>query len=609
MHKAFLGVEPATIEWKQVEWREIEKNGAQQFAPYSPQFDDVYFNTQDGIAESKYVFIEGNQLEQRFAEQPDSFSIFETGFGSGLNFLLTANLWQQLNPSGHLNYYSVEQFPIQTSDLVRIYQELNLESDFFEPLIAQYPPLLPGVFPINISSNITLHLIFYPLEKALKEVALNNSQKIDAWFLDGFAPSKNPQMWHKGLWHFMALNAINEAPRQTSVATFTSASEVRKMLQHYGFEVTKRKGFGYKREMLAAKFAEKKLSTPKANLASDYSLPRQKPNKVAVIGAGLAGTSLAYQLNQQGVEVHIFDKSPQLAAGASKMPALLAMPNLSIDHNSFSQLTFAGLNSISDFLSKHPYLLRADKAVQLASEKYSEFQLKNYLDIYQNRIDIKKSAKSSLYDFAIELMALQVNGPELCDAFIRQIPIQQIHLNSKVRNLDQLQEFDQIVIATGYSDLLQTIGLQLPSVMPLRGQITAVKAKYSLGHPINYDGHLFQEKEDWILGATFETNHDDSLNKDDDLLNIEQANRQFALGLSSSKISKSYAGIRASSFDRFPYCGFYTEHNGQNIWLNYGYGTRGLCLSLLGAEVISCAMLNKTLPISKTLLQKISPRR
>ncbi len=602
MHKAFLGVEPAKIEW-----REIEKNGTKQFAPYSPEFDDIYFNTLDGIAESEYVFIEGNNLNEKFQSEPNEFSIFETGFGTGLNFLLTANLWQKTNPHGHLSYYSVEQFPIQKADLKKIYQELNLECDLVEPLIDQYPPILPGVFTIRVSNNITLHLIFYPLEKALKEIALNAIQKIDAWFLDGFAPSKNPTMWHKGLWHFMALSAINETNRKTSVATFTAASNVRKMLQHYGFKVSKRKGFGLKREMLTANFDHKQLSSPKPDLVSSYIENCNKPKKVAIVGAGLAGASLAYLLHRHDIEVHLFEQSDSIAAGASKMPALLAMPNLSLDHNSYSQLTFSGLRSIKSFLLQHPHLKDANRAVQLESEKYSKCQLEKYLDIYHHRIDIQSTILAPHSEFALELDAVQVNGPEICSEFVKAIPSKQIHLNTKIESFKLLECFDHIVLSTGFSALLEK--LKLPTVMPLRGQVTRTKAKSSLTHPINYDGHLFQQQDNWIIGATFENSSDDSLKPTDDLANIKLANSRLNLQIKAGEILNSYAGIRASSFDRFPYCGKYFKKDEQTVWLNYGYGTRGLCLSLLGAETITASMMGTSLPISKTLLQKLSPHR
>ncbi|WP_251359626.1 tRNA (5-methylaminomethyl-2-thiouridine)(34)-methyltransferase MnmD [Kangiella sp. TOML190] len=627
MHNAFQAVEPAKLEWRQ-----IARNGSNYLAPYSTAFDDIYFNTHNGIEESEYVFLQGNQLEERFSKQPKQFTIFETGFGSGLNFLLSASLWEQTNPNGKLDYYSVEQFPIKPDDLSKIYQQLKLKellnpfiANIIDKLLTDYPPILPGVYPIQISSKITLHLLFFPLEQALKEIAVNASFSVDAWFLDGFAPSKNPQMWHKGLWHFMALHSHSanaSDPNNTqssSVATFTAASQVRKMLQYYGFEVIKRQGFGHKREMLTAKFVKKELSTPKPNLASSYLETRKPTKKIAIIGAGLAGCSSAYVLQKAGFAVEIFEQGSKLASGASKMPALLASPNFSIDHNSFSQLTFSGFYRLQQFFAEHSELVDAKQVLQLANEKYSDHQLQQYLELYQNRlhselrwssIENKTPRPTTVERKALLSPAIQINGEKLCEYWLKTIPSKHIHLNHKITSLDQLSGFDCLIIASGHGSLLNNLGLsELPAVMPLRGQLTSIKAPYRLDLPINYQGHLFQEDEQWHLGASFDNSLDESVWPADNQKNIELANQELGLALPANQKCSSKVGIRASSFDRFPFCGFYQNSEQQTIWLNYGYGTRGLNLTLLCAEVIAASLQNKTLPLSKNLLQRLSPKR
>ncbi|MRX26542.1 tRNA (5-methylaminomethyl-2-thiouridine)(34)-methyltransferase MnmD [Kangiella sp. HZ709] len=608
MHQAFLGVEPANIEW-----REIEKNGKTYSAPYSPNFDDIYFNTQDGIAESQYVFLRGNDLEQRFLQQPCQFSIFETGFGSGLNFLLAAKLWQQTNPNGHLNYYSVEQFPITPVDLRKIYKELNLDNPLIDSLLEQYPSILPGIHPVIISECITLYLIFYPLDKGLKEIAINQSEKIDAWFLDGFAPSKNPTMWHKGLWHFMALKAVNNTKQKTTVATFTAASEVRKMLQHYGFEVIKRKGYGYKREMLTARFEEKKLSNPKPDLFTDYIVARNTPKRIAIIGAGLAGAACAYELNKAGLEVDVYDKSTAPASGASKMPAMLATPNCSIDHNAFSQLTFAGMQSLTNLLGQKEHLVEAWQALVTTNDKYSEFHIEQYYSIYKSRLgtNIKKAIDTNFTKkLSLIVPAVQLNGPSYCDYLLSKIPPKKMHFNTEINSLEQLKDYDSVIICTGHCTLLNDVYSSLfPSIMPLRGQLTETKKLYSIERPINHEGHLFQDQHSWYIGATFDARTDDSIRAQDDLDNIRQAKEKLDIDIEASNIKSSYAGIRASTYDRFPYCGLFSETQQQSIWLNYGYGTRGLNLSLLGAQIIKASLINQTLPISKNLLKRLTPKR
>ncbi len=609
MHNAFQGVAAA-----QLEWREINQDGKTYFAPYSPQFDDIYFNTHNGIAESQYVFLEGNQLTKRFQQADNDFVIFETGFGSGLNFLLTAKLWQQAKNKQHLHFYSIEQFPITSNDLERIYHQLNIRNSISEQLLDQYPPILPGIYPIQIAPDITLHLIFFPLTQALKEIAINDEFKVDAWFLDGFAPSKNPEMWHKGLWHFMALHAVNNESRQTSLATFTAASEIRKMLQHYGFKVQKHKGFGHKREMLVAQFDQKQLSTTKPTLASDYLSASNKPQRIAIIGAGLAGCTTAYCLKQAGFEIEIFEQGNKVVSGASKMPALLAMPNLSIDHNAFSQLTFSGFYRLYQFAKQHPELIAAWQTSQLSSEKYSSYQLDKYFKQYKDRViknfDWQSEDNNQFQQEALLLPAIQVDGKTYCEFLIKQLEPNKIHLNTQIKSLAELKSFDQVIVCTGHGTILNNLGIKtLPTVMPLRGQLTGIKAETNLQYPINYDGHLFQKEQQWLLGATFENSLDSSVKKEDDQSNLAQANHRLGLDLQLNKNVKSYVGIRASSYDRFPFCGLYRQNQKQTVWLNYGYGTRGLCLSLLMADIIKTSMNNETLPVSKNILQRLSPKR
>lgn len=259
MHNAFLGVEPANIEWRPAKIREGSTESP-PLVPYSKQFNDIYFDSRDGKAETDYVFLDGNKLPERFAALTEgSFTIVETGFGTGLNLLRTCELWRntQKGSKAVLNFISIEQYPISPDDLQKMYLALGVESEFTEELLAQYPPAMPGVYTIELPCRIMLRLILCPIDKALKEFAAGSEFKVDAWYLDGFAPSKNPQMWSKGLLHFMALHAVNNGERQTTFATFTAASMVRKQLRHYGFEVAKQKGFGFKREMLVGSFRKR----------------------------------------------------------------------------------------------------------------------------------------------------------------------------------------------------------------------------------------------------------------------------------------------------------------------------------------------------------------
>ncbi|ACV26384.1 tRNA (5-methylaminomethyl-2-thiouridine)(34)-methyltransferase MnmD [Kangiella koreensis] len=631
MHNAFLGVEPARIEWRPAKVREGSTEQA-PLIPYSTRFNDIYFDTRDGVAETDYVFLESNHLPKRFKTLNQSeFVIVETGFGTGLNFLRTCKLWHELknqraNPNAQLSFISIEQYPLAPDDLQKMYQALDIESEFTEQLIAQYPPAMPGVYTIELPHNIKLTLILNPIDKALKEFAAGEDFKVDAWYLDGFAPSKNPDMWAKGLLHFMALHGVNTAVRRTTFATFTAASVVRKQLHHYGFTVKKQTGFGSKRHMLVGTFTEKKISSPHPTIADDYflSAPANKP-KIAIVGAGLAGCASAYALHKRGFEVHLFDQASTVASGASKMPALLATPNISLDHNAFSQLTFLGMAHLQSYLHKHhrkhPEMSYSETCLQLGSEKYSEWQLDQYIKVYQGRywdpqlLTWHKTSINGKEHRGLLIPGYLVNGPVFCKSLINTIPQKQIHLSHAIESLEELIEFDHIILATGHHTLLNKLADNEPALSPLRGQLTALtqkpKQRLGLDYPINYDGHLFECDNSLVVGATFDMSLDESINPDDRKKNIQQANERFGLKLGENKHCTDYVGIRAATYDRYPYCGPLTRQSGNSpmIWANYGFGTRGLCLSLLCAEIISSAINHESLPLPKFLLQRISPNR
>ncbi len=219
-----------------------------QGIPFSLQFDDIYFSSADGIGESKYNFLDGNNLYERFSQNTtEVFTIAETGFGTGLNFLLSANLWQQTAPSNQkLHYISVEKYPISATVLQEIYQQQKWENQITQQLLANYPEPNTGIYHINITNDICLTLLFGDAVNLFSQYDFIT----DAWFLDGFAPSKNPSMWTDELYQCMA----NHSKKGTTFATFTAASSVRKGLIDAGFTVEKSKGFGKKRERLLGSF-------------------------------------------------------------------------------------------------------------------------------------------------------------------------------------------------------------------------------------------------------------------------------------------------------------------------------------------------------------------
>ena len=229
-----------------IEWRDGQ--------PYASAFQDVYFSTDNGLLETDYVFLQGNELVNRWQSlNANTFTIAETGFGTGLNFLCAAKLWLETAPKeARLHFISVEKYPLSLVEItaaLRLWPTLNALS---EPFLAQYERLLNGATSILLFDNrIQLSLLIADATEAYQSNYVEHTNLIvDAWFLDGFAPAKNPDMWQAALFKNMALLSNTS----TTFATFTSASAVRRALINAGFVVIKQSGFGKKREMLQGHF-------------------------------------------------------------------------------------------------------------------------------------------------------------------------------------------------------------------------------------------------------------------------------------------------------------------------------------------------------------------
>lgn len=216
--------------------------------PYSTAFGDVYFSSDDGLLETEYVFIQGNALVSRWQSLTDNnFTILETGFGTGLNFLCACKSWLAHAPANAaLHFTSVEKYPLSPTDMHKALQHWPALQPIADELLAQYETLLNAGTATLFNGRTRLQVLFGDATECLSKI----DTKADAWFLDGFAPSKNPEMWQPALFEQMA----RLSQPHTTFATFTSAGIVRRGLTAAGFKVNKQPGFGKKREMICGYF-------------------------------------------------------------------------------------------------------------------------------------------------------------------------------------------------------------------------------------------------------------------------------------------------------------------------------------------------------------------
>jgi tRNA 5-methylaminomethyl-2-thiouridine biosynthesis bifunctional protein len=210
--------------------------------PTSTDYDDVYFMPNHAFAEIDFVSLRGNGLHERFMEA-SNFTIAELGFGTGLNFHLTNQLWRKMaSKDAKLTYISIEKHPINADDLANLHEKLGIAKNSQE-WRTQYPLPIYGVYTLHLSHNVQLVLMFMEASDGVAQIA---DASVDSWFLDGFAPAKNPEMWSDDIMRGVA----RTLQAQGTFATFTAASMVRQSLQQHGLVVEKIKGYGCKRHML-----------------------------------------------------------------------------------------------------------------------------------------------------------------------------------------------------------------------------------------------------------------------------------------------------------------------------------------------------------------------
>ena len=293
--------------------------------PYAPTYADSYFGSDDPEAEGQHVFLNGNHLPQRW-QNAHYFTIGELGYGSGLNFLITADCWLKMHGKcQHLTYIGFERSPLSSDQQSHILQLApNCDPTLKNTIINNNPPPLAGYHRLEFCEGRIRLLLIYG--EALPTLA-NISAKMDAWYLDGFSPATNPDLWTDEIFEEVARLS---AP-QATLATYSVAGHVRRGLNKVGFNVQKQAGFGRKRHMLCAEFMGK-ATNPIASKTPWF--PRQKISKTAsnvtIIGNGIAAIMLHRALANRGIETQRITMNSDNAECASTVPIGILAPKLQL---------------------------------------------------------------------------------------------------------------------------------------------------------------------------------------------------------------------------------------------------------------------------------------
>ncbi|MEL7295625.1 MAG: bifunctional tRNA (5-methylaminomethyl-2-thiouridine)(34)-methyltransferase MnmD/FAD-dependent 5-carboxymethylaminomethyl-2-thiouridine(34) oxidoreductase MnmC [Pseudomonadota bacterium] len=298
--------------------------------PVADHFDDVYFSNDSGIDETQHVFVAGNDLAERWQQwRNPTFVIAETGFGTGLNFLVAMRAFNEFraanpdHPLKRLYFITTEKFPLPQQDMQRALEAFPALKDEAQALASLYPMGLEGCHRLHFDNHsTTLDLWIGDVHELLPQWHSPVNGLIDAWFLDGFAPSKNPDMWTDALFSQMA----RLSKTGTTFGTFTAAGIVKRGLAGVGFTIKKRNGFGRKRDMLTGVFdqdhenVQHKLRLPAGPYYRYVNGSLDKTSKVAVVGSGLAAATACLALVKRGICTTLYFDGDTLASGASGNP-------------------------------------------------------------------------------------------------------------------------------------------------------------------------------------------------------------------------------------------------------------------------------------------------
>jgi tRNA 5-methylaminomethyl-2-thiouridine biosynthesis bifunctional protein len=599
--------------------------------PRSALFDDVYHSASGGEAQARHVFLAGNALPARWAGR-HSFTVVETGFGLGLNFLET---WRAFDDGpgrpAHLHYVSVEAHPLDVDALRRAHAGRHDHAARVRDLVACWPLPLRGFHRLHFASpgrhsaGVTLTLLFGDAAEMLAQL----DARADALFLDGFAPARNPHIWSPAV--FAALAALSSTG--TTVATWSVASSVRDGLAAAGFAVEKRPGFSGKRDMLAGEFRRG---------AATASPPRTR--HAIVLGAGLAGTACAQRLAARGWDVDVIERNSAPAQEASGNPLGLAAPLLNLADGSNARFSraaflyalnhFAAVNAATDDAVRIATrgvlrIARDERDGQRFERLLRELQVPaafaRYTDIAEgSRLAGRPVSRAGIwFPTGITVVPSSVCAGNLAAAGGRV----RLHLDATAATLEnatdgwRILSADRTVIASApvviiasAIDSLQFQQARHLRLEAIRGQVTILPADAMrrIAVPITGESHALTLPDGRVLiGASFQPGDAErAVRVADHVANMQRIEAQlpgFCDGLDAQAL-QGRASFRTVTPDRLPVFGALT-HAAPGLYVATGLGARGMVWAPLGAELIAASIEGEPLPVSRDLVAAVTPAR
>ena len=613
-------------------------------AAFSRRYGDVYASRSGALGQARHVFLGGNGLPARWAAR-DQFVILETGFGLGVNFLATWQAWREdRGRPRRLHFVSVERHPLAAADL------LGAAPQPLQQLAAQlaraWPPPLTGLHRLPFEQGaVTLTLGLGDARALIPDLTLG----ADAFYLDGFAPDRNPELWEPPL-----LKALARLARPgATLATWTTARAVRDALAAGGFQVELQTGFGAKRQMLAARYAPR-FRTRRYEPPSAYAGARE----AIVIGAGLAGCASALALAQRDWHVTLLDRGAHVACAASALPSGLLHPLLAADDSHVARLSRAGFLFGRGQLDRLPAdgLMAPTGVLQTAADASTEASWPDLIGRQRWPAEYLRWCPAPQSGGLVGLPTRRgglwcprgavVSAAAWCRAMLAGQPAIRLRTGCQVLRVEphsgrwriqtgQASALEApIVVIASAMDAPGLLQAQFAPVRPIRGRITrlAAGALAGLRAGVAGNGYLVPALDGRAaVGATYEpveteagpaiteqTAHQSNLERLDRLLD----------SWPPPPIDGSFDAIRCVARDRMPLAGAVADEDASlrsrarlkgahladlprrgGLYCSFALGSRGLSLAPLLGELIACLIEGEPAPIERPLSGIVDPAR
>ncbi|WP_206484499.1 bifunctional tRNA (5-methylaminomethyl-2-thiouridine)(34)-methyltransferase MnmD/FAD-dependent 5-carboxymethylaminomethyl-2-thiouridine(34) oxidoreductase MnmC [Thalassotalea sp. G2M2-11] len=640
-------------------------------SPYSEQFDDIYFDTESGFSQSEQVFINGNNIAEQLLSEKlnacDTFTIGETGFGTGLNFLLTLKCYQRLalhHQLPKLAFISTEKYPLTREQLTKSLTNFPQLSSEVSLLLAHYPEHVNGTIDISLlEGNASLTIYIGDATESLRQLNLARTSPglINAWYLDGFSPAKNPEMWTNEL--FTQLARLSKP--QASISTFTVAGFIRRGLQAVGFRLTKQSYQGKKKEILVGKYQQNVLAGKGYQLRSTIV----KPQHVAIIGGGIASACTAYALTQQGIKVTLYCRDKQVAQGASSnaIGALYPLLHQQVDDISqFYQHAFWHARNLYQSLNKQGYHF-SHQWCGLLEVAYKEALVKRQQIFEQQQPwpkdlihGVNQQQASTIAQVPLAYGGLfmpnagWIAPAELVEQLFKaaqDTQLLKIKTSVDISKVEQLENKHWLLHNNKSKFNASTVifcggaeSIDLPYVkqLPLsyvRGQVSSVhtdNTMQALNTVLCHKGYLTPAHRNMhCIGATFDKQNSSVAATDkDDKFNLDMLHKCLPdlTSWTQDNIAMSKARLRCMTPDHLPMVGAMPDiaaHKTlyghlakdknwrvnepapviENLYLLTGLGARGLCSAPLLADILAADLTGKPYPVDSEMLFNLAPNR